>query len=348
MGTLSDIQTFSGRHAFISIGETALFMRVPKTLIFLFLLATAGPARAQVPAALPEGRDPVEACDYCLASQGISPLEVGSSGVRADLRYLSLGTIFQNGKKAENFERELETHLTQQYSVYFSLSPRFSIGAFVPIAKRHSEHLNDEQTLVTGNQFGLADVSLLLRYKALVAHDIETTSIISLAAGVKLPTGSTNGRDSEGNLLDAHIQLGTGSTDLLLGVSGFLTFERIALIGNLLGAITSQGANGHEFGNILNYDGSLRYRLYPSEYGDTQLFATFGVYGELRGRELQDGVPMESTGGNVVFLSPGLQLFPFPSMSIEASYHIPVIHALNGSQLGEDYRIMAGVQLMMN
>jgi hypothetical protein len=267
--------------------------------------------------------------------------------VRADIRYLSLGSVYEGGKKTENAERELETHLTQQYSLYFSVSPRFSIGAFVPIAKRHSEQLNEVGNLVTGNEFGLADVSLLLRYKALVAHDIETTSIISLAAGVKLPTGKTNGKDSEGNLLDSHVQLGTGSMDVLLGLSGFVTFQRVALIGNLLGAITSEGANGHKFGSILNYDASIRYRLYPSEYDESQLFATFGVYGELRGHELQDGASIASSGGNVLFLSPGVQVFPLPSISIEASYHIPIVHALNGSQLGEDYRIMAGVQFLM-
>ncbi len=290
----------------------------------------------------------VEYCDYCLASQGISPLEVGSSGVRVDLRYLSLGNLYQDGKKVENSDQELETHLTQQYSLFFSLSPRFSLGAFVPIAKRHSEELNEAGQVVTGNEFGLADVTLLLRYKALVSHYMETTSIISLAGGVKLPTGRTNGRDSEGNLLDAHVQLGTGSTDALLGVSGFITFDRVALIGNLLGSITSKGANGHEFGDILNYDASIRYRLYPADYGDTQLFATFGVYGEFRGKELQDGTPIASSGGNVLFLSPGFQLFPLPSITIEGSYHIPVVHALNGSQLGEDYRIMAGVQFLLN
>lgn len=320
-------------------------LKIAALALSLFL-GQQGSAQMRMPSPdLPNG---IEYCDYCLASQGISPLEVGSSGVRADLRFLSLGTIYQDGKRTENAGRELETHLTQQYSLYFSLSPRFSIGGFVPIAKRHSEELNDAGAVVTGNEFGLADVTVLLRYKALVAHSMETTSILSLAGGVKLPTGRTNGRDSEGNLLDAHIQLGTGSTDMLLGVSGFMAFDRVALIANVLGAATTRGANGHEFGNILNYDASMRYRIYPSEYDDTQLFATFGVYGELRGEESQDGSHIPSTGGNVVFLSPGLQFFPLPSITIEASYHIPVIHALNGSQLGEDYRIMAGVQFLMN
>src|SRR5512140_1002584 len=120
-------------------------------VLLLLMLTQQGFAQMRMSSSLLPGA--IEYCDYCLASQGISPLEVGSTGVRADLRYLTLGTIYQDGKKVENDGHELETHLTQQYSLYFSLSPRFSIGAFVPIAKRHSEELNDTGGLVTGNEF---------------------------------------------------------------------------------------------------------------------------------------------------------------------------------------------------
>jgi hypothetical protein len=316
--------------------------------MLMLCMVSSTAATAQVPLSYAHIPDPVERCDYCLAAQGISPLEVGSSGVRADIRYLTLGTMYQDGRKTENKDDELETHFTQQYSFYFSVTPELSASAIVPIAKRHSEQLDESGNLVTGNQFGLADASLLVRYEALVKHDVEATSILSFAAGIKFPTGRTNGKDSEGNLLDAHIQLGTGSTDALLGVSGFLTFDRVALIADMLGAITTRGAHGHKFGDILNYDASIRYRIYPAEYADSQLFATLGLYGELRGRERQDGIPIPSSGGNVLFLSPGLQFFLTPSITLEASYHLPVLHALNGSQLGEDYRIMAGVQFIMS
>lgn len=316
--------------------------------IHLLCLVLTNQGGAQVSISFSDLPARVERCDYCLAAQGISPLEVGTSGVRADVRYLTLGTMYQDGKKTDNTDQERETHFTQQYSLYYSLSPGLSVSAIMPIASRHSEQTNDAGKSVTGNEFGLADASLLLRYNVVEAHNTETTSILSIRVGVKLPTGRTSGKDSEGNLLDPHVQLGTGSTDALLGLSGFLTLQRVAFIANLLGAITTPGANGHEFGNILNYDVSVRYRLYPSEYGDNQLFATFGVFGELRGREVQDGVPIASSGGNVVYMTPGVQLFLMPSITVEASYHIPVVHALNGLQLGEDYRIMAGVQFIIS
>lgn len=310
----------------------------------LFVLA-ASVSAAQIVVRPPGGRW-TDDCDFCLASQGISPLELGSSGARVDLRYLRLGNVYRDGTRVDNNDRERETHLTQQYSVFYALSSRLTVSGLVPIASRQSEILSEDRTLVTGNQIGLADVSLLLRFKPLVVHSLETSTIVSIAGGVKLPTGRTDGRDSEGNLLDSHIQLGTGSTDYLLGASGFVTFDRIALITNLLGGITGKGANGHTFGNSLNYDTSVRYKLNPEEYIDMQFFATIGINGEWRGRERQDGITLDDSGGNVTYVTAGGQIFFTSSISLEALFQYPVIHGLHGTQLGESYRIVTGVQLL--
>jgi hypothetical protein len=163
---------------------------------------------------------------------------------------------------------------------------------------------------------------------------------------VKFPTGRTNGRDSRGNLLDAHIQLGTGSTDYLLGASGFMTFDRVALIANLLGSVTGRGANGHTFGNSVNYDTSVRYKLNPDEYVETQYFATAGINGEWRGREVQDRITDDNSGGNVTYVSTGAQIFFTPSISLEVLFQYPVVHGLHGEQLGESYRIATALQLL--
>ena len=65
--------------------------------LLTFGMQSAGLAQAGIPSAeLPTA---ISYCDYCLASQGISPLEVGSSGVRADIHYLSLGSLYQDGSE---------------------------------------------------------------------------------------------------------------------------------------------------------------------------------------------------------------------------------------------------------
>ncbi len=292
------------------------------------------------------GMSTFNACDFCLAAQGISPLEVGSSGVRIDVRYLSVGTLYQDGSKTINSSRELETHLTQQYSFFYALGSSVSLSALVPVPRRHSEQVSGQGQLVTGNQFGIGDVAFLARYKPYVGHGMESTYIISIAGGVKLPTGRTDGRDSQGNLLDAHVQLGTGSTDILLGASGFAAIGRTAFIVNLLGGASGNGANGHQFGNTLNFDATVRYGISSDDYDSPQLFATLGLVGELRGRERQDGAVDENSGGNVIYASPGVQLFVTPALTFELSYQQAIIHGLYGQQLGEDYRFVSGIQIL--
>jgi hypothetical protein len=344
-GLLEDTSLFKGDFDLFS-DKRGVIRFVAAVALLLLLSISSYPAFAQWQAQSVEPGGVYSACDFCLASQGISPLEAGASGIRVDLRYLHVGTIYLNGSKADNEHQELETHLTQQYSLLLSLSPRLTLSAIVPVAKRYSEESEEDGRLATGRQFGLADISVLARYKLLVAHDMERTTILSLNAGVKAPTGRTNGRDNQGNLLDAHVQLGTGSTDFLTGGSVMMAWEKFALILNVLGALTTEGANGHRFGNMLNYEGVARYRIMPDDYEGTFVFASLGINGEWRAREVQDGSPVDDSGGNVTYISPGLQIMFTPEFSLEAAYQFPVLHALHGRQLGEDYRIMTGLQIL--
>ncbi len=316
------------------------------TILTVFLCASIETGHAQLSQRPDLPMSSFSACDFCLAAQGISPLEAGASGLRADFRYLTLGSMYRGGSRVANSDGEVESHFTQQYTLFFQLDRAWTISGIIPFARRHTEFTAENGTVVNGNQFGLGDLALLVRYKAIMMHGMESTYMLSVNAGVKAPTGRTNGYDSQGNLLDAHIQLGTGSTDFLVGSSGIAAFDRAALIANVLTSITTQGAHGHRFGNSVNYDLSLRYRLFPDDYEGVQFFGVMGVNGEWRGNEIQDGTPDENSGGNVTYISPGAQVFFTPSFSVEAAFQYPVLHALHGEQLGEDYRIMTGVQLL--
>ena len=74
------------------------------------------------------------------------------------------------------------------------------------------------------------------------------------------------------------------------------------------------------------------------------LFGALGVRGEWRGYELQDGRRIDNSGGDVTYLAPGMQVFFSPRVSFDATVWIPFIHALNGSQLGETVKVLAGFQ----
>jgi len=200
----------------------------------------------------------------------------------------------------------------------------------------------------TGGAEGVGDVSLLARYTFFKHHSLAATTLVAASVGLKLPSGDTLGRDDAGNYMDAHTQLGTGSTDVLLGLSTSHAVGRLNLAANLLAAVTTEGEAGHvshQFGDSINYDRTAKYRLMPELPGDSplQVFMSFGLNGEWRGRETLAGATLGDSGGQVLYVTPGLQFVIDNKWIVEAGYQHAVHHDLNGIQLGERYRVAGGI-----
>jgi len=118
--------------------------------------------------------------------------------------------------------------------------------------------------------------------------------------------------------------------------------------GNVLGAITGEGKFGdtdHRFGDSINYDLTGRYRLFPTTLGQspTQIFVSLGLAGEVRAKEHEDGVEVGDSGGHTVYIAPGLQANFAEHWVAELAYQYAVYHNLNGTQLGEDFKVFGSL-----
>lgn len=307
-----------------------------------------------------------EACDFCLLSQGISPLEtMHGGGIRVNERYTLLDNVYKGTDKAAN-PGVKEEFWTTEVTGFYGITGDFMLIAVVPYKKTKMDGelmVNADGTLdkdpMTGSRSGLGDIALLGRYSFIKIHSLDTTTTVAGLAGVKFATGSTNGKTSDGaEYLDSHIQLGTGSTDILLGVSVSHAIQKFSVSANLLDVIPGKGKFGdttHKFGNTLNYDLTAKYRVYPDVFAPMgpQIFLALGVNGEARGKEKVDITDPNTgdktyttdpnSGGNTVYLSPGIQLVFAPHWVFELSYQHAVYHNLNGTQLGEKYKTTGGV-----
>ncbi|MEK6689749.1 MAG: transporter [Nitrospirota bacterium] len=298
----------------------------------------------------------VEACDYCILSQGISPLEtIRGKGIRVTERYTVLKSVYKGSDKLDTHGAK-EEYWTTEFTGFYGISENIMLLAVVPLRKTKLDghlHVHEDGDVEVesdkGDEFGLGDIALLGRYTFFKTHTIDTTTTIAAIVGVKFPTGKTDGKTGDGaNFLDAHLQLGTGSTDFLLGLSLSHAIGRFSMAANLLGSINTEGDVGdkkHQFGNTLNYDLTARYRVYPGKISPLgqQLFLALGVNGEIRGKEKEDGIELTNSGGHTIYISPGIQVVVSPHWVFELSYSHPVYHNLNGIQLGEDYKISGGV-----
>ncbi len=299
---------------------------------------------------------PVFGCDFCLLSQGISPLDtMKGAGIKISERYTLLDQVYRGTSEQANPGAK-ETHWTTELTGFYTITPEFLLLAVVPYKNGSTTGEADMTTLppsldtsMAGRASGLGDAALLGRYTFLKRETTDTTTIMAAVAGVKFATGSTNAKTADGMMfLDSHMQPGTGSTDYLLGLSYSHSLSRFSASANLLGTITTEGKFGptkHQFGNALNYDATAKYRVAPEAFSPLkpQWFVALGLNGEVRGREKEDGVTVIDSGGNTLYLSPGIQLVLVPHWVVEFSYQHAIYHNLYGTQLGETYKVVSGV-----
>lgn len=300
----------------------------------------------------------VSACDWCLLSQGLSPLQTMSgSGIRVSQRYTRLEDDLYHGSDREHNPGAEEEYWTTEFAGFYGVTENMTLMVTVPVRKtridghmhRHHDGEMELHSDMKGEESGLGDISVLARYTFFKSHSLDSIFSAAVLAGVKLPTGDTDGRTDDGmEYLDAHGQLGTGSTDYLAGISLNYAAGRASVSANVLGARTGRGETGdedHRFGNMINYDITGKYRVYPGEAGPggTQVFLALGVNGEYRERETEEGTEVYDSGGHTVYLSPGIQVVLAPHWVIELSYQHAVYHNLFGTQLGEDFRTVGAI-----
>ena len=196
-----------------------------------------------------------------------------------------------------------------------------------------------------GDANGIGDLSVLAQYR-FFEHQYFDASVI---AGVKAPTGKTNEKDG-GRRLDAEFQPSTGSWDGLLGGSVSVDAGRVGVHSNVLYNLTTEGDQDTEIGDAFFYNLGIVYSLSSDEQGDhhdhdhshLKWDLMLELNGEYREKNDVDGEQDENTGGDVIFLSPGVRLSSSNSWSLFLSVGKSVYDDFNGRQTDVDYRLVGG------
>jgi hypothetical protein len=136
----------------------------------------------------------------------------------------------------------------------------------------------------------------------------------------------------------------TGATDLMYGLIFSHATARWWINGDFQWVATTE-AEHFEAGNILQLDASIMYRLltYPER---NDLFLVLEVNSISQGNAKRRGVKLDNTGGDTVFLSPGVELFLRRNWVLEFSAQIPVGQLPNGTQLARDWILVIGFRFL--
>jgi hypothetical protein len=166
--------------------------------------------------------------------------------------------------------------------------------------------------------------------------------------GLSLPTGDANIKDSEGNI-DPGLSLGFGKPAYILGTTITKQFilrgtavTDISYIG--FNEYTYDDGNRTRFGSELRTNVALVYRTYTNLDSKFRLDLILeGNYLSL-GRDRSNGIDELATGGNMLYLQPGIRLYK-DNISVAMGLKLPAWKELNeefdqqGAEGTENYRL---------
>jgi hypothetical protein len=299
------------------------------------------------------GAAPVLACSECSCSLSSDWAALGytmAPGLEAGLRYeyydqteLRRGTgrvdraalTLPNDGEIQQRTLNRNTWLDLNQVV----NSAWAITASVPVHDRfHTTIAEGDTEISTSRASGLGDVRLLGRYQISgSAHSV------GFQFGLKLPTGRFDQNfvagPRAGELLDRGLQLGTGTTDLLAGVSWF--FRPAATVGFFVQAQLDQplaARDGFLPSASLNVSSGVRW-LNPS-----RLTPQLQLNIKTEGREHGAQADTANSGGTLAYLSPGLTAELSGRASAFVFVQLPVYQHVNGLQLEPKWILSVGLR----
>ena len=228
----------------------------------------------------------------------------------------------------------------------YRASDRFELSVTMPYVSRSHTHFDNESQQIERWDFGaLGD--LVAQARAGV------TDHVWLIGGVKLPTGARSETSDNGEIAEVTIEPGTGSTDVIGGVSFRSSVLRdtalsgpmghatlIPLFASITYRVNGRGTNDYRRGDELQINAG-------TEYPITQRLSVLGQINARRTAKDDVGNTDEDrnlTGGTYAYVSPGLRLRVAPGLSVYGIVQLPAYQRVNGIQLTARRNYVGGVR----
>lgn len=229
-------------------------------------------------------------------------------------------------------DREMQIWMFPTTFVY-GLTERLAFSLTAPYIDKEQK----SAVSPTISDSGLGDINLMSKYRIWSEDLPGEARRISLVGGLELPTGDDN----------AQLKLGSGSVDPVAGV----LFTNQSLAQEFDVDFTYQfntKASSYEFGDVFKYNVAYQRRVWPRTLPEKGVYSQVNLVLELNGEHARKDKSNEDivkdSGGNTLFLSPGLQ-FAAKRWVLETSLQLPIIQDLNGDQIETDYTIVTSLRL---
>jgi hypothetical protein len=302
----------------------------------------------------------------CTLSTDWQSLEFSSKpGLKVDLRYdyldqnqlrRGMGTISSvaaskivNNGDPQEVEKFTENHYLT-LGLDYSTNLDGGINLSVPYIFRSHSTLGTASDGITpgpdGMQYdshtaSLGDMKVIGRYQGFTAkHNVGVLAGFKLATGSYTGTGNSSDPGNPGPVpIDKGLQPGTGTTDVILGA---YYNNSIARDWRYFTQVMYQAAlystDSYRPGNSLNASVGVRYTGFDYVVPQVQLNFRDSA------RDSGANADIVSTGGTLLFVSPGLVVSVSDRVSMYAFLQVPVYQEVNGVQLAPRFIPSVGVR----
>ncbi len=276
------------------------------------------------------------------------------------------------GTPEANHVHDLRSVQAYAFLYAYGVTDDLTLALRLPFVRRtgireaHEHEPGEFEVEDLGSADGVGDLLLFGQYRFF--HQDETE--LALLFGLKTPTGKTNDSTAQGEVFDAEFQPGSGSWDPLLGLAWTHHAGAWSFDSNVLYTLATTGTQNTDLGDRFQYNFAVSYRLaslgsgaQPMFHGATPhadddghqhahahahaglaLDLVLELNGEWHAEQVTDGISDPNSGGNTIFLSPGLRLSE-DKWSGFVSVGIPIVDDLNGIQSEPDWRVLIGGSL---
>lgn len=253
-----------------------------------------------------------------------------------ELGHLNAHLLHEAGEDVHNFDHNEIYSLALGYG----LVDDFQLRLKLPYIQKTFLRVEEEVVGKGDSSKGIGDITLEGKY--CFYHGYADLSGI---AGVKFPTGDTSQRGFDDKKLEIEEVPGSGSFDYILGLAAGRETGRWLFGGGILYTLKTQGARDYEFGDVLELGVSSSYALGPiGQFPNYRLSG--GINAQFIQKDKDKGSKVASSGGEILFFSPGFQMDINKQLSAFILAPVPVSQNLGGEHFELDYSVLAGITLL--
>ncbi|MGZ4999679.1 MAG: transporter [Methylomonas sp.] len=257
-----------------------------------------------------------------------------------------------DAQQAHGDVHSVYTFLQPSLFAAYGVTDDLTLGLRLPYVLRSGVHSPsgepgdpDNSINHLGDPSGFGDVSLFGQYRFF--HTADNLNHLSFVAGLKTPTGATGVKTNQGDLFEVHHQPGSGSWDPSFGFSFTRAMGQFSFDSSVLYTVATQGAQETNLGDVFDYNIAISYAFGAparnalfAESNNAPWTAVLELNGTRREHQKTAGIVDPNSGGDTVYISPGVRYSGGKNWNTALSFGVPIVDNLNGYQTQSDYRIV--------